>query len=98
MLSCHLFHTTTGHQELPDSYTEEMSDCPKLCKLCHHLIINSSLVFLDEKPTKHDVLIKLAPIDAKWRSIDNGLGMEYNDLQGLAESNMSNQTRLDHVL
>ena len=24
--------------------------------------------------------------------------MEYNDLQGLAESNMSNQTKLDHVL
>ena len=26
------------------------------------------------------------------------LVMEYNDLQDLAESNMSNQTRLDHVL
>ena len=98
LLSCHLFHTTTGHQELPDSYTEEMSDCPKLCKLCHHLMIISSNVFLDEKPTKYDVLIKLAPIDAKWRSIGNGLRVEYNVLQGLAESNMSNQDKLSHVL
>ena len=53
---------------------------------------------LDEKPTKRDVLIKLAPIDTLWRSIGNGLRVEYNVLQGLAESNMSNQTRLDHVL
>ena len=53
---------------------------------------------LDEKPTKHDVLIKLTPIDTLWRSIGNGLAVKYNFLQGLAESNMSNQTRLDHVL
>ena len=53
---------------------------------------------LDEKPTKHDVLIKLVPTDTSWHSIGNGLRVEYNVLQGLAESNMSNQTRLDHVL
>ena len=53
---------------------------------------------LVEKPGKLDVLKQLAPIDTSWRSIGNGLGVEYNVLQGLAESNMSNQTRLDLVL
>ena len=53
---------------------------------------------LVEAPGKLDVLKQLVPIDASWRSIGNGLGVEYNVLEGLAESNMSNQTKLDHVL
>ena len=44
------------------------------------------------------MLSKLTAIDALWRSIGNGLGLSYNFLQGLDESNKSNQTRLDHVL
>ena len=28
---------------------------------------------VDEKPTKRNVLIKLAPINAKWHSIGNGI-------------------------
>ena len=54
--------------------------------------------FLVKKPSKQNVLEQLALIDTSWRSIGNGLGVEYNILQGLAESNMSNQTKLDHVL
>ena len=41
---------------------------------------------------------QLASIDASWHSIGNGLGVSYNVLQGLAEANMSNQTKLGHVI
>ena len=61
---------------------------------CYYFFSN----LLVEKPDKLDILKQLAPIDASWRSIGNSLGVEYNVLQGLAESNMSNQTRLDLVL
>ena len=44
------------------------------------------------------MLSKLTAIDASWRSIGNGLALSYNFLQGLDESNKSNQIRLDHVL
>lgn len=37
-------------------------------------------------------------IDASWRGIGLDLGLSYNDLQNLAQSSMSNQARLDHVL
>ena len=53
---------------------------------------------LAEKPERVNLLSKLTAIDASWRSIGNGLGLSYNYLQGLAESNISNQTKLDHVL
>ena len=53
---------------------------------------------LAEKPERVDLLTKLKAIDASWRSIGNDLGLSYNDLQGLDESNMSNQRRLDHIL
>ena len=54
--------------------------------------------FLDNKPGKLEVLTKLVCIDASWRGIGLDLGVSYNDLQNLAESNESNQTKLDHVL
>lgn len=50
------------------------------------------------KPTRLEVLTHLASIDHLWRSVGNGLGVSYNVLQGLADSSMSNQTRLDHVI
>ena len=53
---------------------------------------------LAEKPERVNLLSKLTTIDASWHSIGNGLGLSYNYLQGLAESNISNQTKLDHVL
>ena len=37
-------------------------------------------------------------IDASWRGIGLDLGLSYNDLQNLAQSSMSNQAKLDHVL
>ena len=53
---------------------------------------------LAEKPERVNLLSKLTAIDASWRSIGNGLGLSYNDLQGIDESTKSNQRRLDHVL
>ena len=40
----------------------------------------------------------LSRISASWRSIGNGLRVDYNDLKGLAESSMSNEDKLDNVL
>ena len=58
----------------------------------------SHLKLLDEKPTVFAVLEQLAPIDTSWRQIGYGFRISHNVLQGLAESNMSNKTRLDHVI
>lgn len=54
--------------------------------------------FVDNKPDKLEVLTKLVCIDASWRGIGLDLGVSYNDLQSLAESNLPDQTKLDHVL
>ena len=40
----------------------------------------------------------MIPIDAKWRELGNGLRLSSNYLNGLAQSNMTNQIRLEHVL
>ena len=56
------------------------------------------IVLTVERPTRHEVLTQLACINFQWRNIGNGLGVSYNDLQGLAEHNDSNQTRLDQVI
>ena len=53
---------------------------------------------LDEKPIKKDVLKQLVCVDAKWREIGNGLGVDPNFLDGLETSSISNQIRLDKVL
>ena len=50
------------------------------------------------KTTKHNVLIKLAPVDTLWCRIGNGRRVEDNVLQDLAESNISNQDKLSHLL
>ena len=56
------------------------------------------IVLTVERPTRHEVLMQLAFINFQWRNIGNGLGVSYSDLQGLAERNDSNQTRLDQVI
>ena len=56
------------------------------------------IVLTVERPTRREVLMQLAFINFQWRNIGNGLGVSYNDLQGLAECNDSNQTRLDRVI
>ena len=56
------------------------------------------IVFTVERPTRREVLVQLADIDASWRSIGDGLGVSDNDLQGLANANMQDQTRLGHVI
>ena len=56
------------------------------------------IVLTVERPTRRDVLMQLVDIDALWRSIGDGLGVSNNVLKGLAESNMSNQTRLGEVV
>ena len=56
------------------------------------------IVFTVERPTRREVLIQLADIDSLWRSIGYGLGVSYNDLQGLANANIQDRTRLGHVI
>ena len=56
------------------------------------------IVLTVERPTRREVLTQLACINFQWRNIGNGLGVSYNDLQGLAERNDSNKTRLDQVI
>ena len=50
------------------------------------------------QPKRHEVLTQLVCIDTLWRNIGNGLGVSFNVLQGLAESNQSNQAKLDQVI
>ena len=50
------------------------------------------------QPRRLEVLTQLVCIDTLWRSIGNGLGVSFNVLQGLAESNQSNQEKLDQVI
>ena len=56
------------------------------------------IILTVERPTRREVLMQLAFINFQWRNIGNGFGVSYNDLQGLAERNDSNQTRLDRVI
>ena len=51
-----------------------------------------------EKPTRYEVLTQLVDVDASWRKIGDGLRVKDNYLQGLADGNMQNQTRLGHVI
>ena len=61
-------------------------------------MFNDIIETFSGKPTRREVLTQLASIDHLWRSVGNGFGVSYNVLQGLAESNMSNQAKLDHVI
>ena len=56
------------------------------------------IVLTVERPTRREVLIQLAEVDALWRSIGDGLRVSDNVLQGLANANMQDQTRLGHVI
>ena len=56
------------------------------------------IVLTVERPTRYEVLNQLSCINASWYEIGDGLRVGYNVLKGLAESNMSNQTRLGEVV
>ena len=56
------------------------------------------IVLTVERPTRYEVLNKLSCINASWYEIGDGLRVGYNILKGLAQSNMSNQTRLGEVV
>ena len=56
------------------------------------------IVLTVEKPTRLEVLTQLVDIDASWHSIGDGLGVKDNYLQGLAQRNDSDQTRLGQVI
>ena len=56
------------------------------------------IVLTVERPTRRELLTQLACINFLWRNIGNGLGVSYSVLQGLAESNQSNQAKLDQVI
>ena len=56
------------------------------------------IVLTVERPTIHEVSKQLAFINAHWWNIGIGLGVSFNDLQGLLTFNQLNQTKLDHVI
>ena len=56
------------------------------------------IILTVEKPTRLEVLTQLVDIDASWRSIGDGLGVKDNYIQGLADGNMQNKTKLGHVI
>ena len=56
------------------------------------------IVLTGEKPKGYEVLTQLAFINSQWCNIGQGLGVSFNDLQGLAQRNDSDQTRLQHVI
>ena len=56
------------------------------------------IVLTGEKPKGYEILTQLAFINSQWRNIGKGLGVSYNDLEGLAQRNDSDQTRLEHVI
>ena len=56
------------------------------------------IVLTGEKPKRYEVLNQLAFINSQWHNIGQGLGVSFNDLDGLAERNESNQTRLEYVI
>ena len=74
-----------------------MSFSHNLITYLHSLIINF-LNYIDDKPDKLCVLKWLVDIDASWRGIGLDLGISNNYLEALAQSSMSNQMKLDHVL
>ena len=79
--------------------TDEFSHFPKLCMLGN--LISQFFYFIVltvEKPTRYEVLRQLVDVDASWRNIGDGLRVKDNYLQGLADGNMQNQTRLGHVI
>ena len=55
-------------------------------------------VHLVVKPTRREVLIQLACISASWHEIGDGLGVKYNDLDSLAQSNLKDQRKLGEVI
>ena len=58
-----------------------------------------NLIFhLVVKPTRGEVLIQLACINASWREIGFGLGVSYNKLRVLTQSNHENQTKLSEII
>ena len=63
-----------------------------------YMTVLNVIVLTVERPTRREVLIQLADVDALWHDIGDGLGVNFNDLQGLANANMQNRTRLSHVI
>lgn len=56
------------------------------------------IIIAEKITTIHDILKQLIPIDARWRELGNGLRVSSNYLDGLAQSNTTNQIRLERVL
>ena len=81
-----------------DSLTDEFSHFPKLCMLDNLITFLYLIVLTVERPTRYDLLMQLACIDASWRSIGEGLRVGYNVLKGFDESNKTNQTRLSEII
>ena len=97
--SLFLYYHVTGDQEGKGNIsTEKFSYFPKLGNSLNSFL-TFFLIFLSAvKPTKHEVLMKLACISASWHDIGNSLKLRHNDLKGLAQSYSSNNTRLGEVI
>ena len=53
---------------------------------------------LHEKPPLHDAFFLLKEKSSKWDYIGNGLGVPFNDREGLYQSSLSNEARLERVI
>ena len=56
------------------------------------------IILTVERPTRREVLMQLADIDALWHEIGVGLGVSYNVLQRLVYSNMPDRRKLGDVI
>ena len=50
------------------------------------------------KPEKKEMLEFLCPISAKWYEVGDSLGVDSNTMEGLCNSNFSNEVKLSKVL
>ena len=58
----------------------------------------SLIIIVEKSTTIHDILEQLIPIDSRWRELGNSLRLSSNYLDELAQSNITNQIRLERVL
>ena len=62
------------------------------------VIIIICILILATKPEKHTLLTLLTPISAKWQEIGDLLGVDYNIIEELQISNLSNEVNMSKVL
>ena len=56
------------------------------------------IYFTDNKPEKHILLRFLSSVSAKWQEIGDLLGVDSNTIEGLCQSNYSDQVKMSKML